>query len=92
MLVSWQMTVSAPESRIMYSISWEVWDNFGKHALYFGTVSGNKIVGDRYKKDNRYVVMIELVNKDSIDFKLTITEPNGDQTEKAAFNLWRVKE
>ncbi len=74
------------------SISWEVWDNFGKHSRYFGIVSGNKITGDRYKKNKYYQVMIELVTPDSIDFKLTVTEPDGDRYDRATFNLWRVKE
>ena len=74
------------------SISWEVWDNFGKHAKYYGTVDGNKITGDRYKKKSLYNVMIELVTADSIDFKLTVTESDGDKYTRAAFNLWRVKD
>lgn len=73
------------------SISWEVWDNFGKHSKYHGIVSGNKISGDRYKKKKYYRVMIELVTPDSIDFKLTVTEPDGDRYDRATFNLWRVK-
>jgi hypothetical protein len=74
------------------SISWEVWDNLGKHALYHGRVSGSTITGHRFRKKNLYRVMIELVTIDSIDFKLTVTEPDGDRYEKASFNLWRIKE
>ena len=74
------------------SISWEVWDNFGKHAKYFGVVDGNVIKGVRDRKGKVYSVMIELVTADSIDFKLTITDPDGDKTDKATFNLWRVQQ
>ncbi len=74
------------------SISWEVWDNFGKHAKYFGTVDGNRVTGDRYKKKHFYNVTIELVTADSIDFKLTVTDPDGDKYTRAAFNLWRVRD
>ena len=74
------------------SISWEVWDNFGKHTKYFGTVDGNKVTGDRYKKKHFYNVTIELVTADSIDFKLTVTDPDGDKYTRAAFYLWRVKD
>ncbi len=73
------------------SISWEVWDNFGKHAKYYGEVDGNRVVGNRYKKDSHYQVVIELVTLDSIDFRLTVTEPDSTQFNKAVFNLWRVK-
>lgn len=74
------------------SIHWEVWDNFGKHAKYSGMVEGNTITGKRYHKQNLYRVIIEIVSKDSIDFKLTITDPKGVIKDKATFNLWRVKE
>jgi len=74
------------------SISWEVWDNFGKHAKYFGTVNGNIVTGVRNKKDLVYRVRIELVTADSIDFRLTITKPDGEQYDRAAFHLWRVED
>jgi len=72
------------------SISWEVWDNFGKHAKYFGTVSGNTVTGVRTKENLFYNVRIELVTADSIDFRLTVIKPDGDQFDRAAFHLWRV--
>ena len=74
------------------SISWEVWDNFGKHALYHGEVDGNLIHGSRLRKNKIYSVTIELVTADSIDFRLTTTDPDGDSVDRATFNLWRVKE
>ena len=73
------------------SVSWEVWDNFGKHALYYGEVDGSSIRADRYRKKDLYRVRINLVNADSIDFKLTITTPQGEVIDKASFNLWRVR-
>ncbi|UCG62360.1 MAG: hypothetical protein JSV52_03485 [Candidatus Zixiibacteriota bacterium] len=73
------------------SISWEVWDNFGKHAKYYGQVSGKKVVGNRYRRGNHYQVVVELVTNDSIDFRLTVTEPDSNQFNRAVFNLWRVK-
>jgi len=71
------------------SVSWEVWDNSGKHALYHGIAEGNMLKGERYRKENLYEVSIEQVTIDSIDFKLTITKPNGESYNKAVFNLWR---
>lgn len=73
------------------SISWEFWNNFGTHRTYFAKVTGNKIIGERVKNDNHYVLVIELVTKDSLDLKLTATEPDGKKSQRAAFNLWRVK-
>jgi hypothetical protein len=74
------------------SVSWEVWDNSGKHALYHGLAEGNKLKGERFRKDDLYEVSIEQVTMDSIDFKLTITKPNGKSFNKAVFNLWRSVE
>lgn len=74
------------------TISWEVWDNRGKHALYHGRVDGNTITGERKRKDDIYRVIIEQVTTDSIDFKLNITQPDGDNFNKAVFHLWRVKD
>lgn len=74
------------------SISWEVWDNFGKRAMYHGTVEGNMIRGSRRHKSRLYSVMIALVTNDSIDFKLTVTGEDGASKDRAAFNLWRVEE
>jgi hypothetical protein len=71
------------------SVSWEVWDNSGKHALYHGISEGNKLKGEQYRKEKLYEVSIEQVTMDSIDFKLTITKPNGKSYDKAVFNLWR---
>jgi hypothetical protein len=73
------------------TISWEVWDNRGKHALYHGKVEGNAVTGSRYRGKDLYEVMIKQVTLDSIDFKLTITQPDGDKIDKAFFHLWRVK-
>lgn len=73
------------------TISWEVWDNRGKHALYHGKLGGNTITGERKRKDEIYRVIIEQVTTDSIDFKLNVTQPDGDSFNKAVFHLWRVK-
>jgi len=74
------------------TISWEVWDNRGKHALYHGKLDGNTITGERKRKDEIYRVIIEQVTTDSIDFKLNVTQPDGGSFNKAVFHLWRVKE
>jgi len=74
------------------SISWEVWDNTGKHAKYLGKAEGNEVHGARMYGKDLYEVMIKLVTPDSIDFKLKVTQPDGDSFNKATFNLWRVKE
>lgn len=74
------------------SISWEVWDNFGKHALYHGKVEGNLVKGDRQRKDKIYSVTIEFVNRDSIDFRLITTDPEDNESvDRATFHLWRLK-
>ncbi len=74
------------------SITWEVWDNSGKYAKYFGKAESNAIRGTRLYGKDTYEVLIRLVTPDSIDFKLRVTQPDGDSFNKATFNLWRVEE
>ena len=73
------------------SVSWEVWDNRNKHALYHGIRKDNVIKGERMRGKDLYELVIDQIAKDTIEFKLIITQPDGDVYDKAVFNLWRVK-
>lgn len=73
------------------SVSWEVWDNRNKHALYHGIRKDNIIKGERMRGKDLYELVIDQIAKDTIEFKLLITQPDGDVYDKAVFNLWRVK-
>ncbi len=73
------------------SVSWEVWDNRNKHALYYGIRKDNIINGERMRGKDKYELVIDQVAIDTIEFKLIITQPDGDVYDKAVFNLWRVK-
>ena len=73
------------------SVSWEVWDNKNRHAKYYGIRKGNMIHGERMRKDEIYEVKIVQTSEDKIEFKLIITEPDGDVFDKAVFELNRVK-
>lgn len=73
------------------SVSWEVWDNRNKHALYHGIRKDNIIKGERMRGKDLYELIIDQIAKDTIEFKLLITQPDGDVYDKAVFNLWRVK-
>ena len=78
-------------NKVTDSVSWEVWDNTGRHARYFGEATGNTVRGNRIYNKDRYEVLIKMVTIDSIDFKLQVTEPDGDSFDKATFSLWRMK-
>ena len=73
------------------SVSWEVWDNRNKHALYYGIRKDNIIKGERMRGDELYELVIDQVAADTIKFKLLITTPEKKVYDKAVFNLWRVK-
>ncbi len=73
------------------SISWEVWDNFGKHAKYYGTIEDGVIRGTRTKGNKSYSVAIDLVSSDTIDFRLTQTNADSSSFDRAVFHLWRVE-
>lgn len=74
------------------SVTWEVWDNYGKHALYHGMRKDNRIFGSRQKGKDIYSVSIDLITSDSLTFKLVQTKPDSSQIDRASFDLWRVKE
>ena len=73
------------------SLTWEVWDNLGRHAFYRGKKEGGRISGERMYKGDLYSVEIKLVTMDSLAFRLSTTDEDGDSADKATFNLWRVK-
>ena len=73
------------------SVSWEVWDSWGKHALYWGEIRDDKLVADRIHRSKNYTVTVEFPHPDTLDFRLTVRNPNEEPYEKARFLLWRVK-
>ncbi len=73
------------------SLTWEVWDNLGRHAKYRGNINGNKIEGSRVYKKKNYFVKIELVHIDTIDFRLYIKEKDNSERDQATFKLHRLK-
>ena len=73
------------------SLSWEVWDNFGRHAKYYGTIDNGIIRGTRTKGNKTYSVAIDLVSSDTIDFRMTQTNADSSSFDRAVFHLWRVE-
>ena len=74
------------------SAVWEIWNSWGYHLRYRGTVSGNTIQG-RYKRGNlTYDVYFEIVNSDSISCRLILTDEKGESSEQASCYFKRVAE
>ena len=73
------------------SVSWEVWDNFGKHALYYGHVEGNTIRGQRVHKTRKYEFEVTQLSPDSLMVQLTKQNEDGEIEPIADFQLQRVK-
>lgn len=73
------------------SVSWEVWDSWGKHSLYWGKIDGDQLVADRIYKKKNYRVKVEFPHPDTLDFRLIVTTPDNDTYDRATFRLWRVK-
>ncbi len=74
------------------SVSWEVWDNWGKHAMYWGEINNNMLVADRVYKKKNYQVLVTFPHPDTLDFHLVVNKKDGTKYDKASFLLWRVKE
>ena len=74
------------------SVSWEVWDNWGKHSMYWGIIDDDMLVADRIYKKNNYQVVVKFPHPDTLDFHLVVHKKDGTNYDKASFLLWRVKE
>ena len=72
------------------SVSWEVWDSFGKHALYWGVMDNAILRADRRHKSKDYRVTVTFPHPDTLDFHLIVRPPDSDPFDKASFRLWRV--
>ena len=74
------------------SVSWEIWDSWGKHAKYWGKVHDDVLIADRVYKKRPYRVTVQFPHPDTLDFSLIVINPEKDeQKEKASFLLWRVE-
>lgn len=73
------------------SITWEVWDSFGKYSEYTGKLENNVIHGARHKGSKAYNILISLITRDSLSFSLTTTYENGKTLRKAAIDMWRIE-
>lgn len=73
------------------SISWEIWDGFGRYSKYLGKVEDNVIIGDKTRYGYVYRIVIDFITDDSLHFSLTTTDRDGDNSTRASIDLWRVK-
>ncbi len=73
------------------SLVWEIWDGFGKHVIYEGSIRGDTLTGRRVKGDAVYSITATLVSRDSLDFRLDYIDDRGRKSEKARFNLGRIR-
>jgi hypothetical protein len=74
------------------SVSWEIWDSWGKHSLYWGEVRDNQLVATRDHPERWYRVTVEFPDPDTLEFRLVTTDRESlEQEVKARFTLWRTK-
>ena len=71
------------------SITWEIWDSFGKYSFYTGKVENNVINGVKTKEGKLYNVIVNFITDDSLTFKLTTTDEDGEVTKRVALDMWR---
>ena len=72
------------------SATWELWNSWGYHFKYRGTVKGKIISGSRLKGKLKYDVYVEIVNYDSLYCRLILTDENGESSEQASCYFKRV--
>lgn len=71
------------------SLTWEVWDGFGRYIVYEGIGKGDKLTGRRRGSGADYTITATMVTPDSLDFRLHYFDAQGRQVEQARFNLGR---
>jgi len=72
------------------SISWDIWDGFGRFSRYIGTVDNNVITGAKMRHGYRYQVKIDFITDDSLNFTLTTTGKDGKSSTRADITMWRT--
>ena len=74
------------------SAVWEIWNSWGYHFRYRGTVLENTIHGQRKRGKLKYDVYFEIVNSDSISCRLILTDEKEESSEQASCYFRRVAE
>lgn len=74
------------------SAVWELWNSWGYHFRYRGTVKGKTIHGSRQRGKLKYDVYIEIANYDSLYCRFILTDEKGDSSEQASCSFNRVAE
>ena len=78
------------DSAVWDSAVWELWNSWGYHFKYRGTVKGKTISGSRQKGKLKYEVYFEIVNYDSLHCRLILTDEKGESKEQASCSFVRV--
>lgn len=73
------------------SVSWELWDSWGKNVKYRGRVRDGTLKADRLDEKGTYCISVEFPHEDTLYFRLTLTKKDGKARNKARFRLSRVK-
>jgi hypothetical protein len=73
------------------SLTWEVWDGFGRYVIYEGIGKGDTLTGRRKDGGATYKIMATMVTPDSLNFWLHYVDTHGQQVDMARFNLGRIR-
>ena len=71
------------------SISWEVWDSFGRHSEYRGVAERDRIIGKRKKGNLVYTMDTRFLSDDSMQVTISTTDHEGVVSKRAKLNLGR---
>ncbi|MEA2030008.1 MAG: hypothetical protein U9N55_00200 [candidate division Zixibacteria bacterium] len=74
------------------SVSWEIWDSWGRHSMYWGVIDSNILRADRIFKNGKYRVKVTFPHPDTLDFHLRKHVTDSSNLDRAAFLLWRKKD
>ncbi|MFH1688391.1 MAG: hypothetical protein ABIE70_12840 [bacterium] len=73
------------------SITWDIWDNFGRYSQYHGVAQGDMLKGKQKRGSLVYTMITRFLSSDSIVVTISTTDSEGVVTERAKINLGRER-
>lgn len=71
------------------SLTWDLWDNHGKHRRFRGVALGDILLGQGVRGGPTYTVVNEFVGPDSLNIKVTSTDARGTVRSLVTLGLLR---
>jgi hypothetical protein len=72
-------------------VTWEIWNNWGKHVRHAGYYENGFVRGSRRLPEGLFEATLQIVNADSMHFRFTFTAHDSTTVDRAVLGMRRVK-